>query len=266
MQPLCWTTAKQHVQKTFHWAQMSGMNRYLASQQEGWNQSHPEPSCKACSVSAWVLTGYSSLLPQSKDMNIRLFLPTQLCVSVMAQWWIGDLSMLQPAFAQRDMEKAPAPLDDECRRSSLSVLSFDGWTKGWMEWQMGGWMDRWRCILSLRESNSAQNNITCPQIQWWRGLSECYLDRCTPEADSFRLGSFWFHSASFWGHKLKRRTEGIGSLHVARKTQANLITHIMKKRRHIQCNNNGTTAEYKVKIKPPMSIRSTSDLQQLYVY
>lgn len=139
----------------------------------------------------------------------------------------------------------------------------DGWND---TWQMGGWMDRWRCILSLRESNSAQNKITCPQIQWWRGLSECYLDRCTPEADSFRLGSFWFHSASFWGHKLKRRTEGIGSLHVARKTQANLITHIMKKRRHIQHNNNGTTAEYKVKIKPPMSIRSTSDLQQLYVY
>lgn len=68
------------------------------------------------------------------------FLPTQLCVSVMAQWWIGDLSMLQPAFAQRDLEKAPAPLDDECRRSSLSVLSFDGWTKGWMD---GTTNDRW---------------------------------------------------------------------------------------------------------------------------
>lgn len=145
---------------------MSGMNRYLASQQEGWNQSHPEPSCKACSVSAWVLTGYSSLLPQSKDMNIRLFLPTQLCVSVMAQWWIGDLSMLQPAFAQRDLEKAPAPLDNECRRSNLSVLSFDGWTKGWMDgttndrW-VDGWTDGgayWVCVKAILHKTTSRAN------------------------------------------------------------------------------------------------------------
>merc|ERR1712035_100792 len=74
-----------------------------AAQQEGpgfdsssrWGQGLSVWSLHVLLVSAWVLSGYSGFLPQSKDMHDRLIGVSKLPVGVNVSEWLS-VSMWQP--------------------------------------------------------------------------------------------------------------------------------------------------------------------------
>jgi len=61
-------------------------------------------------MSMWVLSGFSSFLPQSKDMQLRLIDDSTLCVNsclfVLALWQSRDSSRVYCAFAQCQLGSA----------------------------------------------------------------------------------------------------------------------------------------------------------------
>ncbi|MEQ2272766.1 hypothetical protein XENORESO_011284 [Xenotaenia resolanae] len=81
----------------------------VALQQEGPGFDPRGSFCMefACSPRAWVLTGYSGFLPQSKDMPVRLIGLSKIALRCMnecvrgclcvALRWTGDLSRVDPA-------------------------------------------------------------------------------------------------------------------------------------------------------------------------